>query len=75
MLRNTLPIFLVTQNALNSKPFGKFVSVQGKTGKMEKVIPDREKTGNLKILEKHSEFENLKREMQHQENNSRNVYA
>ena len=29
-------------------------------GKLFKVIPDRENTGNLKILEKHREFENFR---------------
>ena len=51
----------------------------GKQGKWWKVIPDRENTGNLKMLEKtqgkHREFENIKREIQYQENNCRKKYC
>ena len=48
---------------------------QGKQGKWWKVIPDIENTENLNILEKYREFENLNREIQYQEDNSRKIYC
>ena len=48
---------------------------QGKKGKWWKVIPDRENTGNLKILKKqgkHREFENVEIESSNQESVQKN---